>query len=176
MIKKACGCFQKFFLRLWKEQPCLSLSDLALGQQREVALPAAAHPAGPGTPLAQLHTDVDRWWGPPCLEAGSHGDSAHPSRPLDSPEPSLPCLESARQRNQVFSQADPCHPGPGSGAHKGPPVPRSPGVVRPGLGGGDLVSGCLAGGALPPPFFLPPLSLPPVLAQLHPLQVSKANG
>lgn len=85
-------------------------SGLASRQQRQTAVPSPTHPAGLAH-LGSAHTEMDRWCGHPHLDASSCGDSAHPTRPFDSPEPPLPCLESARQRNQVFSQANPCHLG-----------------------------------------------------------------
>lgn len=73
-------------------------------------MPTPAHPAGlahlglsskqRGLDGVGMHT-----WRPAAVVM------AHPTCPFDSPEPPLPCLESARQRNQVFSQANPCHLG-----------------------------------------------------------------
>lgn len=180
LIKKACDCV---FRGGWGPEGGSTLSwtrnglpsDLALGQQREAAVhaPAPAHPAG----LAQLgpapHSSGQAVWAPTwrwqawCLSSLC---------PLNSPELPLPRLESARQRNQVFSQANPCHLGRALPPTKGLlfPVPggcgartgwRPSGLWLPGLG------------TLPPPsFFLPPSLPAPSLAQFHLLQVSKANG
>lgn len=74
-------------------------------------MPTPTHPAG----LAHLGlSSTQRWtdgvgthtWRPAAVVT-----RLTPTRPFDSPEPPLPCLESARQRNQVFSQANPCHLG-----------------------------------------------------------------
>lgn len=141
-------------------------SDLALGQ--------------PHPPLPP--------WRPAHPDSAPHrgGASAHPTHPHSSPEPPLPCLECARRRNQVFSQANPCHLGWALPPTKGLlfPGPRGP-------WGQDWVEAIWAPAAWPghPPSLRlpsppsPSLPLPPSrhlptpsLAQLHPLQVSKANG
>lgn len=133
-------------------------------------------PCLPGTPWAQLQAEgIDgvgmHTWRPAAVVM------AHPTCPFDSPEPPLPCLESARQRNQVFSQANPCY--------LGRALPPTKSLLFPGpwgLWAKDWAEAIWALAAWPgaPSLLLPssslPLSFPAALAQLYLLQVSKANG
>lgn len=153
----------------------MSPSDLALGQQREAAVPAAAHPASP----AHLGPSSTRRW--------TDGEGARAWRlaamvtrltppALWTLQGHLCCLESARQRNQVFIQADPCHPGRALVPTKGLLFPGPQGQW--GRDWAEVIWSLVAW--LGVPSLLPSssftLSLPPASAQLHALQVSKANG
>lgn len=121
----------------WGPEGGTSLS-LALGQQRE----ALCQPRPPCGPTHLGLGSAQRWTG----RCGTHAQRRQ-SWCLGSPH--LSCKLS-RAASAVWNL-------PGPAAHNGPPVPRSPGAVGPGLGGGHLGSGCPAWA---PSLLLPP-SLPP---------------